>query len=86
MKPDNARPICDTEVAEQCEFLVTQPDVAFEVAWALALAAQRIRERHGENQQLKDELLLAKHQVEQLEGDNAHLFHLHFGPQKGGAA
>ena len=24
--------------------------------------------------------------AEQLEGDNAHLFQLHYGPQKGGAA
>ena len=26
------------------------------------------------------------HDKEQLEGDNALLFHLHYGPQKGGAA
>lgn len=86
MKSDNLRPVSDIEVAEQCEFLVSQPDVAFEVAWALALAAQRIRERHSDNEQLKDRLLRATHRAEQLEGDNAHLFHLHYGPQKGGAA
>lgn len=26
------------------------------------------------------------HDKEMLEGDNAHLFHLHYGPQRGGAA
>lgn len=86
MKPDNARPVSDIEVAEQCEFLVKQPDVAFEVAWALALAAQRVRELNYQVQHLQDRLLHATHRAEQLEGDNAHLFHTLYGPTRGGSA
>lgn len=37
-------------------------------------------------ERLVDSLQQLYHQKEQLEGDNAHLFHLHYGPQKGGAA
>jgi threonine dehydratase len=86
MKPNNARPISDIEVAEQCEFLVRQPDVGFEPAWALALAAQRVRELNYQVQKLRDRLLLLSHRNEQLEGDAALLFHQLYGPQRGGAA
>lgn len=86
MTPERARPVSDIEVAEQCEFLVKQPDVTFEVAWALALAAQRVRELNYQVQHLQDRLLHATHRAEQLEGDNALLFHLHYGQTRGGAA
>ena len=45
----------------------------------LEWAADTIREQASLNVALT-------HRAEQLEGDNAHLFHLHFGPTKGGAA
>lgn len=45
----------------------------------LEWAADTIREQASLNVSLT-------HRNEQLEGDNAHLFHLHFGSQKGGAA
>lgn len=35
---------------------------------------------------LVHEIHRLRHKLEQLEGDNAHLFMLHYGPQKGGAA
>ena len=43
--------------------------------WAADVIRQVVRENHR-----------LSHQAEQLEGDNALLFHLHYGPQKGGAA
>jgi len=45
----------------------------------LEWAADTIREVVRKNARLS-------HQAEQLEGDNALLFQLHYGPQKGGAA
>lgn len=86
MTPDNTRPISDIEVAEQCEFLVRQPDVAGDVAWALALAAQRVRELNYQVQHLRDRVLYVTHRNEQLEGDAALLFHQLYGPTRGGAA
>lgn len=35
---------------------------------------------------LVQEIHRLRHKLEQLEGDNALLFHLHYGPQQGGAA
>ena len=43
--------------------------------WAADTIRQVVRENHR-----------LSHQVEQLEGDNALLFQLHYGPQQGGAA
>ena len=43
--------------------------------WAADVIRQVVRENHR-----------LSHQAEQLEGDNALLFHLHYGPQQGGAA
>lgn len=37
-------------------------------------------------QLLLDKNTALSHENEQLEGDNALLFHLHYGPQQGGAA
>jgi len=35
---------------------------------------------------LVQEIHRLRHKLEHLEADNAHLFHLHYGPQQGGAA
>ena len=43
--------------------------------WAADTIRQVVRDNHR-----------LSHQVEQLEGDNALLFQLHYGPQQGGAA
>ncbi len=43
--------------------------------WAADTIRQVVRENHR-----------LTHKAEQLEGDNALLFHMRFGPQKGGAA
>ena len=43
--------------------------------WAADTIRQTVRDNHR-----------LSHQVEQLEGDNALLFQLHYGPQQGGAA
>jgi hypothetical protein len=45
----------------------------------LEWAADTVRELCAKNTQLS-------HENEQLEGDNDLLFHLHYGPQQGGAA
>jgi hypothetical protein len=79
MTDDNLRPIGNLEVAETCEHMVRQIDVPFDAAWALAMAAQRIRE-------LNDRVLVQSHRAEMHEADAQHLFHLHYGPQEGGAA
>ena len=79
MSSDNLRPIGNLEVAETCEHMVRQTDVPFDAAWALAMAAQRIRE-------LNDRVLVMAHRAEMHEADAQHLFHLHYGPQQGGAA
>ena len=76
---DNLRPIGNMEVAETCEHMVTQADVPFDAAWVLAIAAKRIRE-------LNDRVLVMSHRAEIHEADAQHLFHLHYGPQQGGAA
>ena len=43
--------------------------------WAADTIRQVVRDNHR-----------LSHHAEQLEGDNALLFHLHYGPQQGGAA
>ena len=43
--------------------------------WAADTIRKVVRDKHR-----------LSHQVEQLEGDNALLFQLHYGPQQGGAA
>ena len=43
--------------------------------WAADTIRQVVRENHR-----------LSHRAEQVEGDNDLLFHLHYGPQKGGAA
>ena len=43
--------------------------------WAADVIRQVVRENHR-----------LSHRAEQVEGDNELLFHLHYGPQKGGAA
>ena len=43
--------------------------------WGAEVLRQVVRENHR-----------LTHKAEQLEGDNELLFHLHYGPQKGGAA
>ena len=79
MSGDNLRPIGNLEVAETCEHMVGQSDVPFDAAWTLAMAAQRIRE-------LNDRVLVMSHRAEMHEADAQHMFHLHYGPTKGGAA
>lgn len=43
--------------------------------WAADVIRKVVRENHR-----------LSHRAEQVEGDNELLFHLHYGPQKGGAA
>ena len=43
--------------------------------WAADVIRHVVRENHR-----------LSHRAEQVEGDNELLFHLHYGPQKGGAA
>ena len=76
---ENLRPIGNLEVAVTCEHMVRQTDVPFDAAWVLAMAAKRIRE-------LNDRVLVMAHRAEMHEADAQHLFHLHYGPQQGGAA
>jgi len=86
MRSDNLRPIPTSEVAARCELLVLNPHVPPDAAWVLALVAQRLRELDATLSETNDRLLAALHRAEQSEADAAHLFHLHYGPQKGGAA
>jgi hypothetical protein len=50
-------------------------DVRQILEWASETLPELVRKGHR-----------LSHQVEQLEGDNALLFQLHYGPQKGGAS
>ena len=66
-------------LADQCARAAWINDIDDNTRMLLEWAADTIREQAAQN-------LVLTHRAEQLEGDNAHLFHLHFGPQQGGAA
>ena len=62
-----------------CAMQAWKDDIEDESRKLLEWAADVIRQVVRENHRLS-------HRAEQVEGDNELLFHLHYGPQKGGAA
>lgn len=66
-------------LADMCAMQAWKDDIDDESRKIHEWSAETIRPLVAEIHRLR-------HQLEQLEGDNELLFHLHYGPQKGGAA
>lgn len=80
MATDNPYPApAPLVLADMCAMHCWKDDIDDESRKLLEWAADTIRCVVRMNARLS-------HDKEQLEGDNAHLFHLHYGPQQGGAA
>jgi hypothetical protein len=80
MATDNPYPpLAPLVLADMCAMQAWKDDIDDESRKLLEWAADTIRCVVRMNARLS-------HDKEQLEGDNAHLFQLHYGPQKGGAA
>jgi hypothetical protein len=80
MKADNPYPApAPLVLGKMCNRAAWRDDIDDEVRKLLEWAAETLPELVRKGHRLS-------HQVEQLEGDNALLFQLHYGPQKGGAA
>ena len=66
-------------LADQCARAAWVNHIDDNTRMLLEWAADTIREQAAQN-------LVLSHKAEQLEGDCAHLFHLHYGSTRGGAA
>ena len=80
MATDNPYPApAPLVLADMCATQAWKDDIDDESRKIHEWCEDTIRQLVRENHRLT-------HKAEQLEGDNAHLFQLHYGPQKGGAA
>ena len=80
MATDNPYPApAPLVLADMCAIQAWKDDIDDESRKLLEWAADMLRQVVRENHRLS-------HRAEQVEGDNELLFHLHYGPQQGGAA
>jgi hypothetical protein len=80
MKAENPYPApAPLVLADMCAIHCWSDHIDDHTRKLLEWAADTIRQVVRDNHRLT-------HKAEQLEGDNALLFHMRFGPQKGGAA
>jgi hypothetical protein len=80
MATDNPYPApAPLVLSRMCAKAAWQQDIPDATRMLLEWAADTIKEKCRETNQLR-------HDRDQAEADAAHLFQLHFGPQKGGAA